>query len=169
MINVALKYIDQNERIILNNSDGAVIAYLGSTENAMFIASDMRDEILKINTNISTNLNLRIGIHLDNFKAEKNIDGQSNIIAIGINAAKRIMNSAKPNEIPVSRSYFENAPQSTQRIAIIYDDSIDKSVDYERNREAFLVNAFKNNTNTELKTPISANNLLSFDHLVFCK
>ena len=71
MTSIALKYIDQNERIILNNSNGAVIAYLGSTENAMFIASDMRDEILKINANISSNLNLRIGIHLDHVKAEK--------------------------------------------------------------------------------------------------
>ena len=163
MINIALKYIDQNERIILNNSDGAVIAYWGSTENAIFIANDMRDEILKI----STNLNVRIGIHLDQGKAVKNIDGQSNIIGIGINAAKRIMSCAKPNEILVSRSYFENAAQSTQRIAKMYDDSVDKNVDYARNHQASLVNAGKNNTITELQTSISAGNLSSLNDSAF--
>ena len=167
MINIALKYIDQNERIILNNSDGAVIAYLGSTQNAMFIESDMRDEILKINTNISTNLNLGIGIHLDNVKAEKNIDGQSNIISIGINAAKRIMNYTEPNETLASRSYFENAPESTQRIVKMYDDSINKSVDYELNRQASLVNPSKNNTITDPQTSILAGNLSSLNDSAF--
>ena len=170
MTSIALKYIDQNERIILNNSNGAVIAYLGSTENAMFIASDMRDEILKINANISSNLNLRVGIHLDHVKAEKKIDGQSNIIAIGINAAKRIMNSAKPNETLVSRSYFENTPESTQRVVKMYDESIDNGIDYESNREASLVDGVdgvENNAITELQTYISPNNLLSLNNSVF--
>jgi hypothetical protein len=167
LINIALKYIDQNERIILNNSDGAVISYLGSTEDAMFIASDMRNEILKINTDFSTNLNVRIGIHLDHVKTVKNIDGQSNIIGIGLNAAKRIMSCAKPNEILVSRSYFENAPQSTQRIAKMYDDTIDKNVDYARNRQASLVSFGQNKTVTETESSISESNLSSLNDSAF--
>ena len=167
MINIALKYIDQNERIILKDSDSAVIAYLGSTENAMFIESDMRDEILKINTNFSTNLNLGIGIHLENVKAEKNIDGQSNIFSIGINEAKRIMNYTEPNETLVSRSFFENAPESTQKFLKMFDDSIDKIVDYELNRQASFVIPSKNNTITGPQISISAGNLSSLNYSAF--
>ncbi len=169
LIKIALKFIDQNERIILKNSDGALISYLGSSEDAMLMAIEMREEILKANAKNLINLNVRSGIHLDLIKALENFDSQSNIIAIGINAAKRIISFAKPNEIIVSRSYYENASALTQSLAKMYDDGIDKNVDHVGCSQASLVITDKNITISELQKSISFNNLFSLNDSAFLK
>ncbi|MEO6118743.1 MAG: adenylate/guanylate cyclase domain-containing protein, partial [Methylotenera sp.] len=51
------------------------------------------------------------------------INEQPNIIGDGINAAQRIMNHAKPNEILVSRSYYENTSLSTQKLSTLFNGS----------------------------------------------
>lgn len=61
LINHSLKDIAQNDRIILDTGDGAAIAYMGSPEDALFMAISIRDGILKGNTQNSTPLYVRFG------------------------------------------------------------------------------------------------------------
>lgn len=61
LINHSLKDIAQNDRIILDTGDGAAIAYMGSPEDALFMAISIRDGILKGNTQNATPLYVRFG------------------------------------------------------------------------------------------------------------
>ena len=50
---------------------------------------------------------VRLGINLGPVKIIDDINGQRNIIGDGINVAQRIMDFAMPNQLLVSRSFFE--------------------------------------------------------------
>lgn len=139
LINDSLKDIAQNDRIILDSGDGFAIAHLGSPEDALFMALDIRDGILKRNFNNAKPLFVRFGINLGPVRVVNDINGQPNIIGDGINLAQRIMNFAKPNEILVSRSYYEVTSRLTQEISQMFDYSGLKQDKHVREHEVYTV------------------------------
>lgn len=139
LINYALKDIAQNDRIILDTGDGVVIAYMGSPEDALFVALTIRDEILNVNTNCLTPLFVRFGINLGPVRVVNDINGQPNIIGDGINVAQRIMSFAGPNQILASRSYYEVISHLTQEISQMFDYSGVKQDKHVREHEVYSV------------------------------
>jgi class 3 adenylate cyclase len=138
-INHALKDVAQNDRIIIDTGDGAAIAYMGSPEDALFMALSIRDGILKSNAlNLKTML-VRIGINLGPVRVVKDINGQPNIIGDGINVAQRIMSFARPNQILVSRSYYEVTSRLTQEMSKMFDYSGMKQDKHVREHEVYSV------------------------------
>ena len=123
LIGDALKDIAQNDRIIVDASDGAAIACLGSPEDALFIALAIRDEIIKNNIGSKTPLFVRFGIDLGTVRVMNDINSLPNIIGDGINVAQRMMSFAQPNQILVSRSYFEISSRLSQEISQLFDYS----------------------------------------------
>lgn len=144
LINNALKDIAQNDRIILDTGDGAAIACNGSPEDALFISLTIRDEILKSNNHSSTPLYVRFGINLGPVRVVSDINSQPNIIGDGINVAQRIMSFAKPNQILVSRSYYEMTSRLTQEISQMFDYSGVKHDKHVREHEIYSVRSLKN-------------------------
>ena len=114
LFDIAYGYIGQTNRIILINANGAEIAYAGPPEDAMLMAKDMLSGILIANKQGSVPLSIRIGIHLQPVNLLEDFNDQTNIISSGIDVAKKRMSQAKPNEILVSPSYYENIPVSMQ-------------------------------------------------------
>jgi Adenylate and Guanylate cyclase catalytic domain len=149
LINNALKDIAQNDRIILDTGDGAAIACNGSPEDALFISLTIRDEILKSNIHNATPLYVRFGINLGPVRVVNDINGQPNIIGDGINVAQRIMSFAKPNQILVSRSYYEVTSRLTQEISQMFDYSGIKHDKHVREHEVYSVRLLKNQTSAE--------------------
>lgn len=146
LISIAFNYIGKTDRIMLNTGNGAAIVYMGSPEDAMFMAMDMRKEILSANIEGSAPLSVCIGIHLEPISSLNDIQGKANIIGNGIDIAKRIMNHAKPNEILVSRTYYENTPPSTQQISTMFNGSGLKHENHVLEYQAYLVNLNKKQT-----------------------
>ena len=138
-INHALKGVAQNDRIIIDTGDGAAIAYMGSPEDALFMALSIRDDILKGNENSKMPMLVRFGINLGPVRVVKDINGQPNIIGDGINVAQRIMSFAKPNQILVSRSYYEVTSRLTQEISKMFDYSGVKHDKHVREHEVYSV------------------------------
>lgn len=139
LISYALKDIAQNDRIIVDAGDGAAIACSGSPEDALFIALAIRDEIIKNNIGNKTPLFVRFGINLGTVRVMNDINSQPNIIGDGINVAQRIMSFAKPNQILVSRSYFEITSRLSQEIAQLFDYSGIKQDKHVREHEVYSV------------------------------
>ena len=139
LINFALKDVAQNDRIIVDTGDGAAIACSGSPEDALFIALAIRDEIIKINISSLQPLFVRIGINLGTVRVMNDINSQPNIIGDGINVAQRIMSFAQPNQILVSRSYFEITSRLSQEIAQLFDYSGIKQDKHVRDYEVYSV------------------------------
>lgn len=139
LISNALKDIAQNDRIIVDTGDGAAIACSGSPEDALFIAVAIRDEIIKTNINSKQPLFVRFGINLGTVRVMNDINSQPNIIGDGINVAQRIMSFAQPNQILVSRSYFEITSRLSQEISQLFDYSGIKQDKHVREHEVYSV------------------------------
>lgn len=151
LINHSLKDVDQDDRIILDTGDGAAIAHLGSPEDALFVSLSIRDEILKSNILSSMPLYVRFGINLGPVRLVSDINGQPNIIGDGINVAQRIMSFAKPNQIVVSRSYYDVTSRLTQEISQMFDYSGIKHDKHVREHEIYAVRLMKDQPATEVK------------------
>ena len=139
LISNALKDIAQNDRIIVDTGDGAAIACSGSPEDALFIAVAIRDEIIKTNINSKQPMFVRFGINLGTVRVMNDINSQPNIIGDGINVAQRIMSFAQPNQILVSRSYFEITSRLSQEISQLFDYSGIKQDKHVREHEVYSV------------------------------
>jgi class 3 adenylate cyclase len=104
MLSEALQGISQDDRIVIDAGDGAAICLLGDPEEAVFITNALRVAIAE---HAYPEFALRMGINLGPVKMAKDIHGQPNIIGDGINVAQRVMSFAQPNQILVSRSYYD--------------------------------------------------------------
>lgn len=104
LLSQALHNLSPTERIILDTGDGAAICFVGDPEDALFVANSLR---VALTEQVYPGLELRIGINLGPVKIVKDINGRPNIIGDGINSAQRVMAFAAPNQILVSRSYYE--------------------------------------------------------------
>jgi len=123
LINQSLKDVEPEEHIIFDAGDGAAIAYMGSPKDVILISFSIRNEILKSNILSSIPMYVRFGIDLGPVSIERDINGQPNIIGDGIDVAKRIISFANPNQIVLSRSYYEVASRVTQEISQLFDYS----------------------------------------------
>jgi len=104
MLAEALQGISQEDRIVIDAGDGAAICLLGDPEEAVFITNALRVAIAE---HAYPEFALRMGINLGPVKMAKDIHGRPNIIGDGINVAQRVMSFAQPNQILVSRSYYD--------------------------------------------------------------
>jgi class 3 adenylate cyclase len=139
IVGAALKDVAQNDRIVLDTGDGAAITYMGSPEDALFMAMSIRDSILMSNHAGATPLYVRFGINLGPVRIVNDINEQPNIIGDGINVAQRIMSFAKPNEILVSRSYFELTSRLTDEISKLFNYSGVRQDKHVREHEVYSV------------------------------
>ena len=157
-INIALKNIAQNDRIILDTGDGAAIAYMGSPEDALFMALNIRDSIIKNNESGESLIHVRFGINLGPVRVVKDINGRPNIIGDGINVAQRIMSFAQPNQILVSRSYYEITSRLTQEISKMFDYSGIKQDKHVREHEIYSVRLSERRATVENQEEVIADN-----------
>jgi class 3 adenylate cyclase len=104
LLSDALKHVAQTDRIILDTGDGAAICFPGDPEDALFATNSLRVAIAEHDY---PEFALRIGVNLGPVKVVTDINGQPNIIGDGINVAQRVMSFAEPNQILVSRSYYD--------------------------------------------------------------
>lgn len=119
--------IPEKDRLIVDTGHGVVITCSGPLENALedalFIALTIRDEILNTNTEMEYPLYLLMGINLGSVKVadSANVNEPPTIIGEGLIEAQRIMSFAKPNQILVSRAYYDMASKLTLEIAQMFE------------------------------------------------
>ena len=101
----ALEHSPAADRLVLDTGDGAALCFLGDPEDALFAANSLRSA--GRSSRPSDDLRLRLGINLGPVRVVSDINGHSNVIGDGINVAQRVMSFAEPNQILVSRSYYE--------------------------------------------------------------
>jgi class 3 adenylate cyclase len=127
LVDLAVVDIPEKDRMIVDTGHGAIVACSGSLENALedalFIALTVRDEVLNGNTKGESPLYLLIGINLGSVKVASStkVNDVPNIIGDGLVEAQRIMSFAKPNQILVSRAYYDMASKLTLEIAQMFE------------------------------------------------
>jgi class 3 adenylate cyclase len=106
-ISRAVEHINVNDRIIVDTGDGAALCFMGDPEEALFVALGLRDALVDQGAHEAHAPGVRIGINLGPARIVRDINGQLNIIGDGINVAQRVMSFAQPNQVLVSRSFYE--------------------------------------------------------------
>ena len=135
----AIKDVAQSDRIIVDTGDGAAIALMGAPEEALFVSLTIRDGILQHNKLKGQTLGVRIGINLGPVRVVSDINGRPNIIGDGINVAQRVMSFAEPNQILVSRSYYEVTSRLTKEITGMFSYSGIRQDKHVREHEVYLI------------------------------
>lgn len=107
LVTQSLKDLTKNDLIILDTGDGLAISYLGDPEDMLFVAVGLRDAFRGMDEDTDISYQVRLGINLGPVKIMEDINGSKNIVGDGINVAQRIMDFAGPNQLLVSRSYYD--------------------------------------------------------------
>jgi class 3 adenylate cyclase len=111
-----LEHVPVADRMMLDTGDGAALCFLGDPEDALFAASNLRASTAAIGPELA----LRIGINLGPLRIVKDVNGQPNMLGDGINVAQRVMSFAEPNQILVSRSYYEIVSRLSQEYTRLF-------------------------------------------------
>ncbi|MCX7627073.1 MAG: adenylate/guanylate cyclase domain-containing protein [Methylophilaceae bacterium] len=173
LLSEALAGVAPADRIVLDTGDGAAIALMGAPEDALFIALSVRDGIIdgrgwdRRGGGIADNvlptqvprrdkpllpLEVRIGINLGPVRVVNDINGRPNIIGDGINVAQRVMSFAQPNQILVSRSYYEVTSRLTSELTQMFVYSGVKQDKHVREHEVYAVMPTKNGQAGDLQS-----------------
>jgi len=107
LVTDALRGLPKEDCIKLDTGDGIAMCYLGAPEDVLYVAVGLRDAFVDISAVCETCYSVRLGINLVPVKILEDINGQRNAIGDGINSAQRIMSFAQPNQLLVSRAYYE--------------------------------------------------------------
>jgi serine/threonine protein kinase len=100
----ALKGILESSRIVIDTGDGAAVCFLGDPEEALQSALLLRGLLTQ---KYKHTLSVRIGLHLGPIRMVFDINNRVNVVGDGINVAQRIMDFAHPNQIVVSRAFYD--------------------------------------------------------------
>ena len=137
----ALRGVAINDRIVLDTGDGAAISFIGDPEDALFVATTLRDAIARLAEGPQPHLTTRMGINLGRVRLVKDINGQPNIVGDGINVAQRVMTFAKPGQVLVSRSYYEVVSRLSEESAKLFSYEGARTDKHIREHEVYAVGA----------------------------
>ncbi|HYH43170.1 MAG TPA: adenylate/guanylate cyclase domain-containing protein [Burkholderiales bacterium] len=141
LLSEALRGVAVNDRIILDTGDGAAISFIGDPEDALFVATGMRDAIARVPADNGSELSMRMGVNLGPVRLVKDINGQPNIIGDGINVAQRVMTFAKPGQVLVSRSYYEVVSRLSDESSKLFSYEGARTDKHIREHEVYAVGA----------------------------
>jgi len=108
----------EQDRIVLDTGDGAALCFLDNPEDALEVAIALR-AMARADTD-PLEYQIYLGINLGPVKIVRDLNQQRNLLGDGINVAQRVMSFAKPNQILVSRSFYDIAAYLTRRDRSIF-------------------------------------------------
>jgi len=156
LITKAIGGVKESSRIMIDTGDGAAICFLGDPEEALQSALLLRDLLAQ---KYGRRLSLRVGLHLGPIRMVFDINNRVNVVGDGINVAQRIMDFAKPNQVVVSRAYYDVISRITDSAAGHFDylgPHMDKHL---RSHEIYAVL----DPNAAAAAPVASRNL-GFEH-----
>jgi class 3 adenylate cyclase len=127
----ALEQVAAQDRVVVDTGDGAAITFLGDPEGALFVALAVLDAVGE--------LPVRMGINLGPVSLMKDINGLDNVIGDGINVAERVMSFAAPDQLLVSRSFFEVVSLLSPDYASLFQQEPSRLDKHERAHELYSV------------------------------
>lgn len=107
LISKAIANIAESDRVLLDTGDGAALCFLENPEEALNVAVRLLRVILVLKKIQPPYYQLYLGINLGPIKIMQDVNAQRNVLGDGINVAQRIVSFAKPNQLLVSRSFYE--------------------------------------------------------------
>jgi len=139
MLASAIHEVPVSDRVILDTGDGAAVTFLGDIEDALKAVLLFRESLLSDGAAMDPPLQVCMGINLGPVRVVKDINGRPNIVGDGINVAQRIMGFSKPEQILVSRSYFDAASRLSQEYAGMFYSEGARTDKHVREHEVYAI------------------------------
>ncbi|MES2191067.1 MAG: protein kinase [Pseudomonadota bacterium] len=117
LIGKALRGVAEPSRIVIDTGDGAAVCFLGDPEEALQSALLLRGLLMQ---KYGKALSVRTGLHLGPMRMVFDINKRVNVVGDGINVAQRIMDFAQPNQVVVSRAYYDVVSRITDSAASLF-------------------------------------------------
>jgi class 3 adenylate cyclase len=117
LIGKALRGVAEDTRIAIDTGDGAAICFMGDPEEALHSAMLLRD---LLGQRYGKALSVRIGLHMGPVRVISDLNERVNVIGDGINVAQRVMDFAQPNQVLVSRAYYDVISRITDDTAEMF-------------------------------------------------
>jgi hypothetical protein len=137
----ALRGIAVNDRIVLDTSDGVAASFIGDPEDALFVATSLRD-LLETGAHTPNDRSFaRMAINLGPVRLVKDINGQPNIVGEGINVAQRLMTIAKPGQVLVSQSFYQVVSRLSQASSRVFSYEVAGTDNTAREHEVYAIGA----------------------------
>ena len=143
-----------DEHFMSDTGDGAAIAFVGSPEDALYIAIQIRESVLEANRDSLLPLELRVGINLGAARIVEDLNGRPKIIGDGINVAHSMISFAKLHEILVTRSYYEATCHLTNELSEMFNHSAVVFDVHGRKHEVYSLRLCANEANTKYQSLI---------------
>jgi len=96
--------IAPTDRLILDVGDGVAVSFFCDARCALRVGLELSSSLGDPGSSDSA-IEARVGINLGPVRLVQDVNGHTNIIGDGINAAQRVMSFADPGQVLVSRSY----------------------------------------------------------------
>lgn len=135
----ALQRVAPAERIVLDSGNGAAVAFLGKTEDALLAAMDLRDRIGAGAADGGPALLARIGINVGPVKLVKDDNEQPNVVGDGITVAHSVMGFAAPGQILVSDAYCEAVSRLSREYEKLFESDGSRTDRYLREHHVYAV------------------------------
>lgn len=104
----AINTLPREDIMVIDSGDGAAMTALKDAKDTLRVAEILLKALHKeIEATPSSPFRLRMGIHFGPVELSTNVHGQVCIVGDAINAASRVMGFAQPNQLLVSRTYYE--------------------------------------------------------------
>lgn len=100
----ALTTITWDSRLALDTGDGVALCLLGDPLDALRVALLLHDRLARPD---DIALPARMGLHLGPVRVISDINDRVNVVGDGINTAQRVMDFAQPDQVWVSRAYYD--------------------------------------------------------------
>lgn len=143
LIGKALRGVAEESRIAIDTGDGAAICFMGDPEEALHSALLLRDLLTQ---RYGTVLTARIGLHMGPVRVIQDINDRVNVIGDGINVAQRVMDFAQPNQVLVSRAYYDVISRITDDTAEMFQYLGQREDKHGRVHEVYSVEAHQKTT-----------------------
>jgi serine/threonine protein kinase len=150
LIGKALRGVPEESRIAIDTGDGAAICFMGDPEEALHSALLLRD---LLGQRYGTQLSARIGLHMGPVRIIQDINDRMNVIGDGINVAQRVMDFAQPNQVLVSRAYYDVISRITDDTAAMFEYLGQYEDKHGRLHEVYSVDSGQRNNTTRREGP----------------
>jgi class 3 adenylate cyclase len=150
LITKALRGVPEESRIAIDTGDGAAICFMGDPEEALHSALLLRD---LLGQRYGTQLSARIGLHMGPVRIIQDINDRMNVIGDGINVAQRVMDFAQPNQVLVSRAYYDVISRITDDTAAMFEYLGQYEDKHGRLHEVYSVNSEQRSNTTRREGP----------------
>jgi len=109
LISESIASTEESERVVIDTGDGIALCFLGDPEHAIVSSMDLRAEVVLQSQGAPIPYEVRTGINVGPVRLVTDINGRFNVLGDGINVAQRVMSFAGPNQVLVSRAFYDVA------------------------------------------------------------